>query len=92
MSAFTDEIGKLLDEVKAKIHNLLDSSAVKNEETDVKQQVTQVLDDAKADAGNLAKEAGADLKSDVSAVTNAPPTSNPTPQVTVDDPGVSQTK
>lgn len=69
MSAFTDELNKLLDEVKTKIHNLLDSSAVKTEETDVKQQVTQVIDDAKTDAGALAKEAESDVKADVSAAT-----------------------
>lgn len=67
MSALTDKLEQLLEEVKTKLHNLLDSSEVKNEETDVKQQITQVIDDAKTDAGNLAKEVDADVKTDISA-------------------------
>lgn len=68
MSALTDKLEKLLEEVKTKIHSLLDSSEVKTEETDVKQQVTQVIDDAKTDAGSIAKEAETDVEKDVSAV------------------------
>lgn len=76
MSAFTDEIAKLFDEVKTKLHNLLDSSEVKNEETDVKQQVTQVLNDAKTDAGNLAKEVESDVQKDAGQATGAAQASN----------------
>ena len=76
MSAFTDEIGKLFDEVKTKLHDLLDSSQVKNEETNVKQQVTQVIDDAKTDAGNLAKEVESDVQKDTGQATGTAQASN----------------
>lgn len=95
MSAFTDKIEQLLEEVKTKLHDLLDSSEVKNEEVDVKQQVTQVIDDAKADAGSLAKEVETDAEKDVSAVSgdvsSAAGELTEQQQAQVDDPNVDAT-